>query len=157
MKQFKQLIGKVVQECEKGQGEGYERFLRDLLRWDVIESGLVTVKNMWEKGARLVKDYFNTEEKTIQELNPYLLTFLLKQYQRHCPARLLSRSSYLPALFNLHLHMALLLQDDKSGIKNNLYGSILRLLAFVEENMRECIGNGVLEKLLNNELFKEMT
>ena len=53
----------------------YSIFLKEFLRFDIMECGLKTITNMF-LDAKTVKDYFRSEETVIKELNPYLMTFV---------------------------------------------------------------------------------
>lgn len=124
--------------------------MKDFFRFDIIESGIETVKDMFENSSKSVKDYFKTEETGIKKLNPFLLNFILAIYFKIGGDYILDKDNYLPCIFNMILYMILILQEDKSGSISKLYSTLLSLLNFVEKNLQACVKNGTMEKLLNS-------
>ena len=62
------------------------------MRFDIIEAGVNTVKNMFEVNPKSVKDYFKNEEKVITEINPFMLTFIVPLYIELAPSYLLGKN-----------------------------------------------------------------
>lgn len=64
---------------------------------------------MQELSPKSVLEYFNTEERILVNLNPYLLKFMSSIYSAFGKQYLFEKSNYLPNLFTAHLGMAIFL------------------------------------------------
>jgi hypothetical protein len=65
-------------------------------------------------------------------------------------------STLIPNLFNIALYTILIFQGDTSTIKTRLYEIIVRLVNFCGKKLKESVSLGIMQHLLNNELFKKM-
>jgi len=65
-----------------------------------------------------VSTFFNSEERVLVCLNPYMLKFFVSIYTKHGAAILKEKTTHIPNLFNIALYLNLFLQQDKSNIKN---------------------------------------
>ena len=111
---------------------------------------------MQEVAPTKTVDYFNTEERALVYLNPYLLKFMTSLFLKETSI-LLSHPLYLPNLFNIHLSMAIYLQKDSPIVVKKLYKSILNILFFIEEHLEESVRSKAIDKILLNELLHKMT
>jgi hypothetical protein len=105
LKSLKKILDKVFEVC--GSKEEYKTFVKNFFYFDIIDSGIKTIKQFLESAPSKVLDYFNTEEKILNYLNPYLLIFSTKTYLKHLSKLVLEKQQFIPNLFNLHLSMAL--------------------------------------------------
>lgn len=62
----------------------------------------------------------------------------------------------MPNLFNIALYQILNLEEDRSGIQNRLFTFLICILKFTEINLQDCVENGTMKHLLNNEVLKMM-
>lgn len=100
-------------------------------------------------------EYFNTEERTLVLLNPYILKFMTSIYITHFPKLLLENSVNLANLFNLHLGMILYFQADSIVLKR-LYKQIIKILNFVQSNLKEAVQAKALQHIMQNDLLHQM-
>lgn len=73
---------------------------------------------MQTKNPLNVSAFFNSEERILVCLNPYMLKFFVSIYMKHGAAILKEKVTHIPNLFNIALYMNLFLQQDRSKIKN---------------------------------------
>lgn len=78
LKTLNTILKKVFEICSKDAQ--YDQFLKNFLVNEVIDSSIKTVKLMVKEAPKSVLDYFNTEEKTLVYMNPFLFNFLIKTY-----------------------------------------------------------------------------
>ncbi len=108
MKEIKQNIKKVFAVCES-EAE-FSLYIKNFFFYEIIQAGKTTIKAFQETAPTRVMDYFNTEERILVNLNPYLLIFMTKIYIKYCGDIVLERTSFIPNLFNIHLGMAIYFQ-----------------------------------------------
>lgn len=153
LKSLKVILEKVFKEC--GENPIYAGFIEDFFQFDIIEAGVKTVQAFLEKAPGKVLDYFNTEDKILKHLNPYLMIFSTKTFLKHLSSKVLENPKYIPNIFNLHLSMALFFQGDFIVLKR-LYKSIISFLSFIEDKLSDVVQNGSLQEILTNELMQKI-
>lgn len=74
LKELKNHLRKLFKFC--ASNATYSSFLQEFINEHVIRSGISTIEQLAKEKSRDVKTHFDTEEKNLVDLNPYLLKFM---------------------------------------------------------------------------------
>jgi hypothetical protein len=133
-----------------------------LVQNELLNKTIGTVQTLFEGSSKTVKEYFKTEENVINQMNPFLFVFLVNFFIDSAPKYLLSETTpsvatLIPNFVNICLYFVLHFQEDaSSGLITLLYEVIVRLVNFSGSKLKESVHFGVMQHLLNNEIFKKM-
>lgn len=105
LKAIELIINDVFEVCKKS--EMLKSYMEQFFYLEILESAKKTVRLMEEQAPTKILEYFNTEEKMLIYLNPFLLHSMTSVYLKHGTDILLKSSSIIPILVNLHLAYAI--------------------------------------------------
>lgn len=74
LKDLKNHLRRLFKFC--ASSPDYASFMIQFIADDIIRSGISTIEKIAKEKATDVKKYFDTEEKNLVDLNPYLLKFM---------------------------------------------------------------------------------
>ncbi|CDW84904.1 hect e3 ubiquitin [Stylonychia lemnae] len=151
-KTIKSIIRKLFKFCD--ESPEFSNYLRNFLRFDIIQSSVLTITKMKQNPGKSVKEYFNTEHIILNELNPYLFIYVASQFLRKYPSFIQEQPKYIPAMFNYALCMFTFLQQQKSSIVNQLLTLIIEILKYSDDNLEQVVRDKSIDSLLNHELLK---
>ena len=80
----------------------------------MLYKSLKTVKSFYEANTKNISDYFKSEDKVINDMNPYFFVFLANFFLDTAPQYLMSEtvpsvSTLIPNLFNIALYTIIIL------------------------------------------------
>jgi hypothetical protein len=102
----------VLKYCIKEGDQLLKQFIEDIVRDELLQKSIKTVKGFYEGSTKTVKEYFKTEDKVLNEMNPFLFVFLVNCFIELAPSYILSDtaisvSTLIPNLLNICLYSAL--------------------------------------------------
>jgi hypothetical protein len=80
----------VLTFCIKEGNAELKQFVEDIVIQELLHKGLKTVKSFYETNAKSISEYFKSEDKVINDVNPYLFTFLMNFFLDTAPHYLMS-------------------------------------------------------------------
>jgi ferritin len=112
IKTIKSIIKNVLKYCINEGDQLLKQFIEDIVREELLHKSIKTVKGFYESSSNTVKEYFKTEDKVINEINPFLFVFLVNCFIELAPSYLLSDSAIsvstlIPNLINISLYSVL--------------------------------------------------
>ena len=119
----------------------------------MLEGGINTFKEFKKEKPGKVVQYFQSEDRAVNQLNPYLLSFFISYLLKKDEQVLLSISNCIPNLINIHLAMIIYFQDDKKLV-SKLLKTILRLIDFSNQNLEHLVKSNDLKPIVQNKLLK---
>ena len=90
LKTIKTIIKDVLKYCIQEGDQVLKQFAEDIVREELLHKSIKTVRGFYEGSAKTVKDYFKSEDKVINEMNPFLFIFLVNCFIEIAPTYLLS-------------------------------------------------------------------
>lgn len=114
----------------------------------------MTLDALKAEKPKAVTAHFATEDVAIMQLNPYLLKFVCNMLFENDPDWLKQSKTYLPCLFSFCLSFFVKFWDKKDGsISGVLLNTAIRILFYVQQNLKEFSASGVLEKIVNTPIL----
>ena len=138
----------IFQFCSKSDNGFIWEFLHKLL-----EEGIENIKSFKGNAPKKFVEYFESQERALKGVNPYLLRFVTSYFIKNVDTQLLEIKNCVPNLFNLHYCMIVYFHDDKK-LTIKLLKSCLKLVAFVRGNLAKLAQSGELVPILQNKLLE---
>jgi hypothetical protein len=119
----------------------------------VLEGGIRLFKEFKNEKPKKFVQHFQSEERAVDGLNPFLLSFFTSYLVKTDSQELLNISYCIPNLLNLHFGMIIYFQDEKKVIVK-LLKSLIKLVEFAKKNITHLIKTGELKPIVQNKLLK---
>lgn len=124
---------------------------------DILKAGFTTFESLKNQKPQAVSTYFSTEEKGIQELNPYLLKYVIKVTLDNRSKVLQSSKTILPTMFSMCLAMVVKFwNNNERKLVQTMLHSCMQIVFFVNEYMNLFAKSGVFESIVNNPLLTKI-
>lgn len=146
--QVKQKMRDIFEFCSKSDNGFIKEFLHKLLK-----EGIQNIKDFKGNPPRNFTEYYESQERALKGVNPYLFRFVTSYFIKNGEAELLEIKNCVPNLFNLHYCMIVYFQDDKK-LTIKLLKSCLKLVAFVRSNLAKLAQSGEIVPILQNKMLE---
>lgn len=124
---------------------------------DILKAGLATFESLKRQKPQQATTYFSTEAKATQELNPYLLKFVVKILIENRSKIVRESKTILPTLFSMCLATVVKFwNNSERKLVQRMLHSCMQIVFFVNEYIDIFGKSGVFEAIVNNQLLTKI-